>query len=119
MIIRLWTTRVDQNRIAEYEENEQNRSTPMFRQQPGCLGALFLRSGETCFALTLWKDLDSVKQLKTSQSYLEASAFYSNSGMLLGEPSVDVFEVKGGFLNAEAIAEAMFAYEDGRCISRL
>lgn len=108
MIIRLWTTRVDPSRIAEYEENERNRSTPMFRQQPGCLGALFLRSGETCFALTFWKDPDSVKRLETSKSYLEASAFYSKSGLLLGEPSLDVFEVKGGFLNAEAIAEARF-----------
>jgi heme-degrading monooxygenase HmoA len=102
MIVRLWTTRVDPNRIAEYEHNEQYRSTPMFRQQPGCLGVLFLRSGETCSALTFWRDLDSVKQLKTSQSYLEASAFYANSGMLLGEPSVEVFEVKGGFLDPAA-----------------
>jgi len=31
MIVRLWTTRVDKSRIAEYEENEQNRSTPTFR----------------------------------------------------------------------------------------
>ena len=108
MIIRLWTTRVDQSRIAEYEENERNRSTPMFRQQPGCLGALFLRSGETCFALTFWKDLDSVKRLETSKSYLEASGFYSKSGMLLGDPSLDVFEVKGGFLGAEVMAEARF-----------
>jgi heme-degrading monooxygenase HmoA len=106
MIVRLWTTCVDKNRIAEYEDNEQNRSTPMFRQQPGCLGVLFLRSGENCFALTFWKDLESVERLKTSPSYLEASAFYSNSGMLLGEPSLQVFEVKGGFLNPEATAQA-------------
>ena len=106
MIVRLWTTRVDKTKIAEYEENERQRSTPMFRKQPGCLGVLFLRSGENCFALTFWKDLESVERLKTSQSYLEASAFYSNSGMLLGEPSLQVFEVKGGFLEAEAIVQA-------------
>ena len=108
MIIRLWATCVHQSRIAEYEENERNRSAPMFRQQPGCLGALFLRSGGTCFALTFWKDLDSVKRLETSRSYLEASVFYSKSGMLLGDPSLKVFEVKGGFLNAEAVAEGCF-----------
>lgn len=100
MIVRLWKTGVDKNRIGEYEENERNRSTPMFQKQPGCLGVLFLRSGESCFALTFWKDIESVEQLKTSQSYLEASAFYSNSGMLLGEPSLKVFEVKGGFLDS-------------------
>ena len=105
MIIRLWTTRVDPSRMAEYEENERNRSTPMFREQPGCLGALFLRSGETCAALTFWKDMDSVKRLATSRSYSEASAFYSSSGMLLGAPSLEVFEVSGGFLQPEASAE--------------
>ena len=101
MIVRLWTVRVDKDRIAEYEENEQNRSTPMFHKQPGCLGVLFLRAGENCFALTFWKDLESVERLKTSQSYLEASAFYSHSGMLLGEPSLQVFEAKGGFLDSD------------------
>lgn len=105
MIVRLWTTRVDQNRIAEYEENEKSRSLPMFHQQPGCLGVLFLRSSENCFALTLWKDRESVERLKTSQSYLEASAFYSNSGMLLEQPSLQVFEVKGGFLDPQAVGE--------------
>lgn len=105
MIIRLWTTRVDSGRIAEYEENERNRSTPMFRRQPGCVGALFLRSGGTCAALTFWKDMDSVERLATSRSYLEASAFYASSGLLLGEPSLEVFQVTGGFLNPEAMAE--------------
>ena len=70
MIVRLWTTNVDESRIAEYEENERTRSTPMFHRQPGCLGVLFLRSGEDCCALTFWKDLESVERLKTSESYL-------------------------------------------------
>ena len=108
MIVRLWATRVDKTRIAEYEENEKKRSAPMFRKQPGCLGVLFLRSGENCYALTFWKNAESVELLKTSQSYLEASAFYSNSGMLLGEPSLEVFDVTGGFLNPKAIAQALF-----------
>jgi hypothetical protein len=40
----------------------------------------------------------SVENLKASKSYLEASAFYSNSGMLVGEPSLRVFEVKGSYI---------------------
>ena len=109
MIVRLWATRVVTNRITEYEQNERSRSTPMFHKQPGCLGVLFLRAGENCFALTFWKDLQSVERLKTSESYLEASAFYSNSSMLIGEPSLQVFEVKGGFLDPEAIVQARFS----------
>jgi hypothetical protein len=53
-----------------------------------------------------WKDLASTDWLTTSESYLEASAFYSNSGMLLGEPSLQVFEVKGGFLDPEVTVQA-------------
>ena len=105
MIIRLWTTRVAPGRMAEYEQNERNRSTPMFREQPGCLGALFVRCAETCAALTFWKDMNSVERLATSRSYLEASAFYSSSGMLIGAPSLEVFEVSGGFFDPEAWAE--------------
>jgi len=111
MIVRLWTARVKKDRIAEYEENERTRSAPMFRRQPGCLGVMFLRSGENCCALTFWKDLESVEALKTSTSYLEAAAFYSNSGMLLGDPSLEVFDVSGGFLDIEALAHAKLSVE--------
>jgi heme-degrading monooxygenase HmoA len=100
---------VEKVRIAEYEENEHNRSIPMFRQQPGCLGVMFLRSSANCCALSFWKDLEAVARLKTSTSYLEASAFYASSGMLVGEPSLQVFELSGGFLNVEALGRAILA----------
>jgi heme-degrading monooxygenase HmoA len=106
MIVRLWTARVEKDRMAEYEQNEDSRSVPMFRRQPGCLGVMFLRSSENCCALSFWKDLESVETLKTSTSYLEASTFYSKSGMLIGDPSLEVFEVSGGFLDLEALAHA-------------
>lgn len=104
MIVRLWKTRVDKARMEEYEENERERSSPMFRKQPGCLGVLFLRSGDDCFALTFWKDMGAVERLKTSHSYQKASSFYSDSGMLISEPSLQVFEVKEGYLDSR-IAE--------------
>jgi hypothetical protein len=47
-----------------------------------------------------------VEALPTSPSYLEASAFYSESGMLVGDPSLEVFEVRGGFFDLEALAHA-------------
>lgn len=106
MIVRLWTTRVEKDRIAEYEENERGRSAPMFRKQPGCLGVMFLRSGENFLALSFWKNPESVERLKTSTPYLEACAFYAKSGMLVGDPSLEVFEVSGGFLDLQALAQA-------------
>jgi hypothetical protein len=98
MIVRLWKAQVKSTALPEYEENERNRSAPMFREQSGCIGVLFLRSADMCSALTFWSDWDAVDRLKTSKSYLQASAFYAQSGMLVGEPSLEVFEVKGGFL---------------------
>jgi heme-degrading monooxygenase HmoA len=86
--------------MSEYEDSERNRSTGMFHQQPGCLGVLFLRSGDECLALTFWRDWEAVHRLKTSTSYLQASEFYRSSGMLVDEPSLEVFEVQGGFLAA-------------------
>ena len=66
MTVRLWRTRVKNSRMAEYEHNERNGSASMFREQSVCLGALFLRSGDECFAPTFWKDWDAVNRLKVS-----------------------------------------------------
>jgi heme-degrading monooxygenase HmoA len=98
MIVRVWQVRVKENALAEYEENERNRSLPMFKEQPGCLGVLFLRSMGMCSALTFWSDRAAIEQLNSSKSYLDASRFYENSGMLEGEPTLQVFEVQGGYL---------------------
>ena len=99
MVIRLWKTRVHREQMAAYERNERERSLPMFKQQPGCLGALFLRADDMCFALTFWKDAGAVERLKSSKSYIDACTFYDQSGMLIGEPSLQVFEVRDGFLS--------------------
>jgi hypothetical protein len=61
---------------------------------------VFLRSGEDCFALTFCKDMEAIERLNISKLYQETSAFYSDSGMLIGQPSLQVFEVKGGFLDS-------------------
>src|SRR5437667_398049 len=43
MIVRLWRTLVERSRRNDYEHNERNRSTPMFLEQPGCLGVQAVR----------------------------------------------------------------------------
>jgi hypothetical protein len=39
--------------------------------------------------------------LASSPSYRAAVDFYSSSGMLIGTPTLDVFELKSGFLDSE------------------
>jgi heme-degrading monooxygenase HmoA len=101
VLIRLWRTKLVQSRIAEFEENERNRSAPMFKQQPGCLGVLFLGTNDDCLVLSFWKDRNSVDALASSPSYRAVVDFYSSSGMLIGTPTLDVFELKSGFLDSE------------------
>jgi hypothetical protein len=73
----------------------------MFKQQPGCLGVLFLGANEDCLVLSFWKDRSSVDALASSPSYRAIVDLYSSSGMLIGTPTLDVFEVKSGFLDNE------------------
>ena len=104
MIVRIWRTGVDRNRLEEYARFEEERSLPMFREQRGFLGVLFLREGaDRAAALTLWEDMAAVEALTTSPSYLRTVQVLVNTGLLIGEQSIDVFEVKGGRLRWEEI----------------
>lgn len=103
MIVRIWRVQVDSSRIAEYESFERERSLPMFRRQQGFLGVLFLRTAEECAALTLWGSLRAVQALSASESYRQTVSELEATGLLKGRQSVEVFEVKRGFLRTGAI----------------
>ena len=98
MIARIWRTGVDPERIDEYERFERDESIPMFRQQPGFLGVLFLRTGDGCATLTLWKDDAAVQALDDSPSYRIAVEKIEAAGFLRGVPAVETFRVAYGAL---------------------
>lgn len=104
MIVRIWRTEIDQARATEYEDFARELSVAMFRRQPGFLGVLFLGTDKDRAVLTLWEDLASVEALAHSSTYQETSAHLSASGVLMGETSVEVHEVQGGFLHLQALA---------------
>ncbi len=92
MLVRIWRTGVDAARLAEYGEFERKRSLPMFREQRGLLGVLFLREADDrAAALTFWED---------GEALLAA-------GLLRGEQPVEVFEVEGGELSAHELVRAL------------
>ncbi len=93
MVIRIWKTRVNPERLHEYEEFEESSSSPMFLQQPGFLACFFVRSDEDCAAITLWEDEESVEALATSTSYLETASRLEQTQMLIGEQTVRRFRV--------------------------
>jgi hypothetical protein len=53
----------------------------------------------------MWRDLASVEALARSATYQETVEQLNATGLLVGETSVEAFEVQGGFLDLQALAE--------------
>ena len=66
MIARFWHTRIDPARDGEYDAFATMYSRPMFASLPGCVGALFLGTGESHSVLSVWIDQPSIDALATS-----------------------------------------------------
>ncbi len=88
---------MDQSQLEEYARFEEERSLPMFCEQPGLIGVFFLREGENrAAALTLWEDMAAVEALATSSSYLRTVQELVDSGLLISGQSVEILHVHGG-----------------------
>ena len=108
MLVRIWRTSVDAARLAEYGEFERKRSLPMFREQRGLLGVLFLREADDrAAALTFWEDEEAIQALATSPSYNRTVETLLATGLLRGEQSVEVFEVEGGELLTQELVKGL------------
>lgn len=100
MLLRIWRTGVDPHRWSEYARFEREHSLPMFRQQPGCRGVLFVRSseGSGAAACSFWDDQEAIDQLAKSPTYQATVGRLRGTGLLTGTQSVEVFKVAGGAL---------------------
>ena len=108
MLARIWRTSVDAARLAEYGEFERKRSLPMFREQRGLLGVLFLREADDrAAALTFWEDEEAIQALATSPSYNRTVETLLATGLLRGEQTVEVFEVNCGELFTQELIKAL------------
>jgi ATP/maltotriose-dependent transcriptional regulator MalT len=82
-------------------------------KQPGLLGVLFLREAEDQAAsITIWEDRGTVEALESSPSYRRTVRKLAESGLLVREQSVEIFEVAGGALRLEALAGALGSGDD-------
>lgn len=109
MIVRLWKVKVNPDRIEQYALWEKTRSLPMFQELQGCLGVFFLRSKEHCLALSMWQGMDAVDALKDCKLYEKTSSDYEQSGMLIGDPELQVYEAIAGFTVGDALCSALSA----------
>jgi heme-degrading monooxygenase HmoA len=98
MIMRIWRTGVDETRTAEYERFALEESLPMFRAHRGFLGLLFGRNGGDCIVTTLWEDHAAADALDGSARYRDTVARISATGFLVGESTVERFDVHGSHL---------------------
>jgi len=108
MLVRIWRTGVDVDRLAEYEKFEREHSLPMFREQRGLVGVLFLREADDrAAALTVWEDEKALRGFETSTSYARTVEKLLSTGLLRGEQSVEVFRVAGGRMLARELPEIL------------
>jgi heme-degrading monooxygenase HmoA len=108
VLVRIWRTGVEDARLAEYGEFERERSLPMFWEQRGLLGVLFLREADDrAAALTFWEDEEAIQALATSPSYNRTVEALLATGLLRGEQTVEVFEVKDGELLMQELVRAL------------
>ena len=104
MLARLWQTRIDPARGAEYDAFAATYSRPMSAALPGCLGALFLGRGDVRSVLSLWADRAAIEALDASALYRETVTRFELTGVLRAPQTVEVFEVIGGTVSALALA---------------
>jgi|ERR671934_2016560 heme-degrading monooxygenase HmoA len=104
MIARIWRTQIDVTRADEYRRFAEEKSLPMFREQPGFAGVLFAANLAERAVITLWRDLASAQGLDHSETYRRTVAEIEGTGFLRGNSSVEVFELEGLFMENESAA---------------
>jgi heme-degrading monooxygenase HmoA len=100
MIVRMWTTSVVPERIADYERFAATESLAMFKSQRGNLGVFFTRTGSTCVVVSLWDSSAAVEALNTSPTYQRTVRRIMDTGFLEGPSSTTVWETHGGWVSA-------------------
>jgi heme-degrading monooxygenase HmoA len=108
VILHVCRAKTDPARIEEYRRFEQERCMSMLSKQPGFLGVIFLRQAEDhASSLTIWGDAGAVEALESSPSHRRTTRELTESRLLAGEQSEEVFEIEGANLRADALLRAL------------
>jgi heme-degrading monooxygenase HmoA len=103
MLVRIWRTGVKPERVAEYERFARERSLPMFRRRPGCLGVLFSRSDGGVAVVSFWQDAAAIQRFDSDPEYAETVEAILAAGFLTGAQTVEVLTVNAGWLATERL----------------
>lgn len=102
MIVRVWRAEARSTSLEDYERFAAERSLPMFSEQPGYLGVIFTRADTDCAVITFWENRAAAEKLEKSPSYRQTVARLLESDFLVGDSSVEIFDVHGGDLSGAA-----------------
>lgn len=94
-VARTWRAQIHEDRIDDYLTFLEDRSVPMFRSFPGCLGAVFLRDRDLVTVVSVWADRSAVDALSTNALYAETVEAMESSGILVSTEAATVHECDG------------------------
>lgn len=102
--MRIWSARLNPDRLEAYRRFERESCLPMLRKQPGFLAVLFLREiRDLAVSITIWEDGVVLEALESSPSYRRTTRELARSGLLASGWSAEVLEVEGGEFRVEAL----------------
>ena len=100
LVARIWRTRLDRGRAAEYDEFARTRSLPMFERRDGFRGVLFATAGDERVVVTLWRDRNAVAALEQSSEYRTTVEAIEAAGFLRPPQHVELLDVQDARVDA-------------------
>jgi heme-degrading monooxygenase HmoA len=82
MIMRTWTTGINEARAAEYDAFSLDRSLPMFRSFAGFRALVYTRGDDVRTVVTFWRDIEAIEELERSDRYRETVEAILAAGFL-------------------------------------
>lgn len=101
--LRLWTTGLAAGHGPRFDDLAVTHSIPLFQSIPGCFGAVFARSEEKGYVLTVWIDEASADAASQSPIYLEAVQHIGKSGVMAGEQALEQLAISGSFMATTSV----------------
>jgi heme-degrading monooxygenase HmoA len=98
-VARIWRTRIDASRAAEYDDFAGTRSLPMFKRHDGFSGVLFAGDGDHRVVITLWRDRDAAAALERSPDYRATVRAIEATGFLRPPQQVEILDVQVGWID--------------------
>jgi hypothetical protein len=104
MVARLWMVAVEPGRLEEYRAFTRERFLPAYHAQTGLVAVFFVEREGACGTLSLWTDRTAIEGFYSSAGYQALAKQLLASGLLVGEASLQTFDVRGGDVTGDVMA---------------